>query len=145
MPLILDMLSKNANAFHTFLELTMIISFLRMCWFGFRYHCLLETLLILYTEMLVYRYYDVIDKMGSDMMDYLSQFTIVQKMNTKLLDWFNSLFISRRSFKTKISEKPVFTNPTAKHPAVKQEADWCPDVIDLTDDSQTKLDRRHSD
>jgi len=42
-----------------------------------------------------------------------------------------------------LSEKPVFTNPTAKHPAVKHESDWCPDVIDLTDDS--KLDRRHSD
>ena len=141
MPLILDMLSKNANAFHTFLELTMIISFLRMCWFGFRYHCLLETLIILYTEMLVYRYYDVIDKMGSDMMDYLSQFTIVQKMNTKLLDWFNSLFISRRPFKTKISEKPVVEKPAIKSQEVIHETNF----IDLTDDSQTKLDRRHSD
>tara|TARA_B110001454_G_C12678463_1_gene416885 strand:+ start:253 stop:489 length:237 start_codon:yes stop_codon:yes gene_type:complete len=78
------------------------------------------------------------------MFDLLINKIGLERVNDYILTKFNSQF-KYRPFKTKISDKPVFTNPTAKHPAVKQEADWCPDVIDLTGDSETKLDRRHSD
>lgn len=132
------------NKFCNFLGLTSVISFIQMCYHGFQYHSVLSSLIFIYIQIWCYIYGDTVLIYVEKMFDLLINKIGLERVNDYILTKFNSQF-KYRPFKTKISDKPVFTNPTAKHPAVKQEADWCPDVIDLTGDSETKLDRRHSD
>ena len=81
----------------TFLEISMLFAFLRMCYYRFQYHSVLSTVIIMYAELLWFKYYYIIDKLMDTVFDYISKLSFVQKFNLWLL---NMIIPQPKTFKT---------------------------------------------